>query len=128
VTAAQAAADVESIGRRLERQYPKHNADLRITVAPLHGWMVSKARTSLLLVLGAVGFVLLIACTNVANLTLARAAARESELAVRTALGAGRLRLFRQLLTESVILSVGGGVLGLLLAWWGYRRARRLEA
>ena len=119
VTPAQAATDVENIGRRLERQYPKHNADLRITVAPLHGWMIGKARMSLLLVLGAVGFVLLIACTNVANLTLARAAARESELAVRTALGAGRGRLIRQLLTESVLLSLGGGICGLLLAWWG---------
>ncbi len=118
-TASQAAADVAAIARRLEREYPKSNTDLQFTAAPLHGWIVERSRTALLLLLGAVGLVLLIACVNVANLTLARAVAREGELAVRAALGAGRLRLIRQLLTESIVLSLAGGIAGLLIAIWG---------
>jgi putative ABC transport system permease protein len=119
VTPEQSAAEVQNIGRQLAVQYPDANGSIGMTTMPLHEAMVVNIRRAVLVLFGAVGFVLLIACANVANLLLARAAARETEMAVRTALGAGRGRLIRQLLTESVILSVCGAGLGLLLAVWG---------
>ena len=112
-------ADMKAIATRLARQYPDMDAQLGATVIPMHEYVTGKLRLPLLVLLGGVAFVLLIACANVANLLLVRGVAREGELALRTALGAGRGRLIRQLVTESLVLSLMGGSIGLLLAVLG---------
>ena len=122
---AQARADIAAITARLEQRYPGTNRG--VTVTPLKEKVVGKIETPLLVLLGAVGFVLLIACANVAHMLLARAAAREKEIAVRTALGAGRLRVIRQHLTENMLLAAMGSGAGFLLALAGIRALAALS-
>ena len=117
----QANAEFTGLARRLEQAYPKFNTKVGMAVRPLLDALVGDTRKALLIMLGAVGFVLLIACVNVANLVLARASAREDELAIRVALGAGRARLVRQLVIESLLLAAVGGLAGLGLAFGGTR-------
>ena len=111
--------ELRSISEALAKEFPETNTTIRGDALPLEDVVLGNARTTLLTMFGAVGFVLLIACANVANLLLIRASTRETEMALRTALGAGRSRIIRQLITESVLLAIGGALIGVALAMWG---------
>ena len=119
VQTSEANAELTNIAQRLESAYPDSNRDVSLRVVPLHAQVTGKVRPALMLLFGAVALVLLIACANIVNLMLVRSAARRREIAVRAALGAGRLRLLRQLLTESITLSLIGGAAGVLIGSWG---------
>ncbi|MFZ0432881.1 MAG: ABC transporter permease [Candidatus Acidiferrales bacterium] len=126
VTIAQAQADMDRVSANLAATYPDSDKDVGVAVSSLKAEMVGSIKPFLLVLLGAVGFVLLIACVNVGNLLLARSTGRTREFAIRAAMGASQGRIIRQLLTESVLLSLAGGALGLLFAAWGTQAALRL--
>jgi putative ABC transport system permease protein len=119
VTAAEAQSELSLIGNRIEQQYNDSHAGTSMRIVPLQEEIVGNVRPILMVLLGAVGFVLLIACANVASLLLTRSLARQKEVAIRSALGASRWRVVRQLLTESLLLSLAGGAAGLFIAYWG---------
>ncbi|HSU57743.1 MAG TPA: ABC transporter permease, partial [Bryobacteraceae bacterium] len=118
ITIAQAREDLLAISKQLEKQYPNSNSKVHAVVTPLKETLLGDFKTALLVLFGAVTLVLLIACVNVANLQLARASTRHREMAVRSSLGAGRIRLVRQMLTESILLAFAGAAVGVLLASW----------
>ena len=126
ITLEHARADMSVIAQRLSRQYPDNDSDMGARVVPLQEQFVGESRRGLVVLLIAVGCVLLIACANVANLLLARTAGRTREIAMRTALGASRLRVARQLLTENLLLAAVGGSLGVLLAYWSFSLLKQL--
>ncbi len=123
-----ARSDMDRVSVQIEEEYPRLYQGYGVTIVPLIDDVVGDVSTALWLLLGAVAFVMLIACANVANMSLARAATRENEMALRAALGADRRRLLHQMLTESVILSALGGVVGLFIAYWGLRLLQVLDA
>ena len=115
---AQAQAQMDQVASQLSKEYPNSNVDKGVIIEPLHEMLVDSVRTAFLVLYGAVTVLLLVACVNVSNLLVAKASARSKEIAIRQSLGAGRIRLMRQLLTESILLGIFGGILGLILAFW----------